>query len=119
MAKYVNTICIDETFNKIATATTETVCSQEPSTFSDIATYKLAATSLSSSDFSISAISGGRKVTIAAKNNINIDTSGTATYIVLDDGTNILVKTTCNSQSLTAGNTASIPAWDYTIDDPT
>ncbi len=117
----VSTACMDAMLNKIATGTNITVCSAVPSTYSDIATNKLAGTTLSSADFTLSdgASAGSRKVTIADKNNINIDTSGTAVCIVIDDGTDILVVADINSQALTAGNTVSIPAWYFEIESPT
>jgi hypothetical protein len=50
-----------------------------------------------------------------------IDTSGTAAYIALVDGTRLLYVTTCTSQVLTANgsNTVNFPAWDVEIADPT
>lgn len=63
----------------------------------------------------------GRKITVAAKNAIPVDASGTATHIALVRTTDTSVRyvTTCTSQALVAGNTVNVPAWDIEIADPT
>lgn len=63
----------------------------------------------------------GRKVTVAAKNAVTVDASGTATHIALvtSSGSVFRYVTECTSQALTAGNTVNIPAWDIEIRDPT
>ena len=63
----------------------------------------------------------GRKVTVAAKNGVTVDTSGTATHVALvrATGTTVRYVTTCTSQALTAANTVNFPAWKVEINDPT
>ena len=60
-----------------------------------------------------------RKVTVAAKSTVTIDNTGTALFVALTDGTNLLYVTTCTSQALTAAGTVDFPAWDIEIADPT
>lgn len=62
----------------------------------------------------------GRKVTVAAKNAVTVDASGTATHIALvtSSGSVFRYVTECTSQALTSGNTVNIPAWDIEIRDP-
>ena len=97
------------------------VDSAQPTTRTEaITTYKLATTTLTkSTDFTIANDTSGRKVTTAQKSGVNVDTTGTATYVSICDLTNLLVVTTCTSQSLTAGNTVTIPAFAISVSDPT
>ena len=59
----------------------------------------------------------GRKVTTAQKAGVNIDSSGSATHIALDDGVEYIV-TACTLKALTASDTTTIPAFDIEIADP-
>lgn len=63
----------------------------------------------------------GRKVTVAAKSGITVDTSGTATHVALvsSGDTTVRYVTTCTSQALTSGNTVNFPAWKVEFADPT
>jgi len=104
--------------------TRQVACSAEPTTYAEAnATYALADVTLASGDFTLAnGDTSGRKVTIAAKSGVLIDTSGTATYVALLDVTNskLLYRTTCTSQAVTANgsNTVNFPAWDIEIADP-
>lgn len=100
------------------------VCSSQPTTRTEaVTTYCLAKTTLTkSTDFTIAdntASPYGRKVTTASKSSVSVTASGTANYIAICDGTNLLVVTTCTSQALTSGNTVTIPAFSIIISDPT
>jgi hypothetical protein len=100
------------------------VCSQQPSTVAMASNTEMLA--------SVAIVSGnivladgdvsGRKITVSAFASVNISASGSAQHIVLCDcsaATSIvLLCTTCTSQALTVGNTLTIPAWDYEIEDP-
>ena len=61
----------------------------------------------------------GRKVRMAAKSAVPIDTTGDATHIAICDATRLLYVTTCTTQTLTSGGTVDFPAWDVEIADPT
>lgn len=102
--------------------TRQVACSAEPTTYTEgNATYALADATLSSTDFTqANGDSSGRKVTVAAKSSITVDSSGTATHVCLLDVANskLLYVTTCTSQALTSGNTVNFPAWDIEIADP-
>ena len=100
------------------------ICSSQPTTRTEaVTTYMLAKTTLTkSSDFTIADDASspyGRKVTTAQKSGVSVTNSGTATYVAICDGTNLLIVTTCTSQALTAGNTITIPAFKIQIGDPT
>lgn len=121
MAKWSSNLVLDAALNKIATSTQMIVCSQQPTTRTEaVSTYALASVSVTGSDFTIAnGDTSGRKVTVAAKSNISVTASGTATHIALVDATDLLYVTTCTSQVLTAGNTVNTPAWKAEIASPT
>lgn len=120
MAKSVHNDVLDAALNKIATATRLTVCSGAPANFAGISAVALADVVMSSGDYSVSdGDVSGRKVTVSAQSDIEVDASGTATHIALDDGTTLLYVTECSSQALVEGNTVNVPSWDVEIADPT
>lgn len=101
-------------------------CSAEPTTYAEgNATYALADVAMASGDFTIAAGDAGgnasRKVTMAAKNAVPVDTSGTATHVCLLDTANsvLMFVTTCTSQALVSGNTVNFPAWKIEVGAPT
>lgn len=60
----------------------------------------------------------GRKLTLLQQTGVTIDTSGTATHIAGTDGSSVFYfATTCTSQSVTSGNTATINTFDIEISD--
>lgn len=125
MAKFTPDAVLDQMADYIiANATRLTVCSTQPTTYTEAnATYALADVTIDSSDFSkANGDTSGRKVTVAAQTGVLIDTSGTAQHIALLDvsGTTLLYVTTCTSQALTANgsNTVNVPAWDIEVADP-
>lgn len=65
----------------------------------------------------------GRKYTFAQQTGINIDVTGTADHIALSDlasPNELLVVTSLSaSQAVTAGNTATVNAFDHEVADPT
>lgn len=122
MAKSASDAVLDGTLDIIATGTLLTVCSAEPTTYTEAATtYKLADVVLDSGDFTkANGDTSGRKVTIAQQAAIPIDSSGTATHIAIatTSGSLLRIVTTCTSQALTAGGTVTVPAFDFEIADP-
>lgn len=101
-------------------------CNAEPTTFTEAnATFALADVAMASGDFTIAAGDGAgnvpRKVTVAAKSAVAIDTSGTATHIALVDTVNslLLFVTTCTSQALVSPGTVNFPAWKLEVGAPT
>jgi hypothetical protein len=122
MAKACSDNYMDAMLDLIATADTLTVCSGEPANVAGIAAVTLAAVAVTpgdgNGDFVIAnGDTNGRKLTTAQQSAISITSSGTATHVVLDDGTNLYV-TTCTSQVLTSGGTVTVPAWDIEVADP-
>ena len=119
MGKAVSNGFLDGTLDNIAGSTSINVCSAEPANQAGIAAVSLADGTIGAGDFTkANGDTNGRKVTVAQQADLTIDTSGTATHVVIDDGTDIYV-TTCTSIVLTSGGTVTIPAWDIEIADPT
>lgn len=121
MAKKVSNDVLDAALDKIATATTYTLCDGEPADYSDISAHALGDTTISGSDFGSPADGdvSGRKIQVNAQSGINIDSGGTADHVALDDGATLLYVTTLDSsQAVTSGNTADLGAWDVEIEDP-
>lgn len=118
MGKAASDAFIDGGLDAIALCDEVFVCSAEPANYAGIAAVALVTGdaivgSLSKANGDVS----GRKLTVPQQADLNIDQSGTATHVVISDGTSIFV-TTCTSQALTAGGTVTIPAWDIEISDP-
>ena len=124
MAKTVDDATLDAALGLVDDCTIMTVCTTQPTTYTEMATtYKLADVVMTAgSDYTIAnGDTNGRKVTVAAKNAVPIDTSGTALFIALgvSGSSTLRYVTTCTSQALTSGGTVNIPAWDIEIADPT
>jgi hypothetical protein len=123
MAKWQNDSMLDAAFDWIrARVTIETVCNAQPTTYAEAtSTYKLADVPMTSTGISLAnGDTNGRKMTVAAKNSVSVDTSGTASHIALAGSTGatiLLLVTTCTTQALTSGNTVNIPTWDDEIAD--
>lgn len=122
MAKTVDDSVLDGAFDILDQATGMHVCDTQPTTRTEaVTTYQLATAAMTpNTDFTkADGDTNGRKVTVAAKAGVTIDNTGTALFIALTDGANLLYVTTCTSQLLTGGGTVDIPAWDVEIADPT
>ena len=124
MAKAAPDAVMDAALNYIDQSTIMTVCNAQPTTYTEaITTFKLADVVMTAdTDYTISdGDTNGRKVRVAAKSAVPIDTSGTATHVALarTADTTLRYVTTCTSQALTSGGTVDIPVWDIEIADPT
>lgn len=122
MGKWQNDLVLDAMLDYLKNnATLLTVCSTQPTTYTEASsTYKLADVAIDSTDFShANGDTNGRKTTIAQQATITVDSNGTAQHIALCTGSALLYVTTCNSQVLTAGNTVTVPAWDVEVADVT
>jgi hypothetical protein len=125
MAKASPDAMLDSAFDWLDQADKQVICSAQPTTYAEAnATYALADVTMTpNTDYTKAdnSTGGGRKVTVAAKSGVTVDSSGTATHVALvstGDST-LRYVTTCTSQALTAGNTVNIPAWAAAIQDPT
>ena len=118
MAKYVPDVRIDLELD-VLESTNIHVCSQQPVTYADIATYMLAEQVISGA-FTKADGATGRKTTVPAQSGLTISNTGTATHVAISNGTDTLMAvTTATSQALTQGGTLDIPQWAMTVGDPT
>lgn len=126
MAKLIPDAKLDEMLALIADQCTRvTICSTQPTTYTEAnTTYALADVTVTAGagngDFTIgNGDTNGRKLTLLQQTGVTVDSNGTAQHIALLDvaGTELLAVTTCTSQSVTAGNTATINAFDIEISD--
>ncbi len=124
MAKSAHQTVLDAPADVIDQADKQIACSAQPTTYTEAnATFALADAAMTpNTDYTKAAGDvSGRKVTMAAKNGVNVDTSGTANHIALVNtgSSTLLFVTTCSSQALTSGNTCNFPAWDIETGAPT
>lgn len=124
MAKMAPDIVLDAPADIIDQSDKMVACSAQPTTYTEAnATFALADAAMTpNTDYTkANGDVSGRKVTVAAKSGINVDTSGTATHVALisTGDTTLRYVTTCTSQALTAGNQVNFPAWDIETADPT
>ena len=125
MAKAAPDATLDTMLTYIATSDTMYVCSAQPTTYAEASsTYALADVAMTPGDGNDYTIgngdSSGRKVAMAQKADIDIDTSGDATHIALTEGGDTLMYvTTCTTQTLSDTGTVTVPTWDIEIADPT
>jgi len=122
MAKTVHDTVLDGAFDILDQGNLMIACTTQPTTRTEaVTTYALADIAMvPNTDYTkANGDTSGRKVTMAAKNAVLVDTTGTALFIAIVDATNLLYVTTCTSQALTSGNTVNFPAWDVEIADPT
>ena len=126
MAIFAPDTTLDNMLDAIAdNCTRVTICSTQPTTFTEgNATYALADVTVTAGagagDFTIAnGDTSGRKLTLLQQTGVTVDTTGTAQHIALLDVTNsaLLAVTTCTSQSVTSGNTATINAFDLELRD--
>jgi hypothetical protein len=126
MGKSINDTVLDQLLNYIKNNCARmVVCTQEPTTYTEAnVTYALADVAMASGDFTVAnGDTNGRKVTVAQKSAVDVDTTGVPTHVALLDTANsaLLFVTTCSSpggQELNAANTTTFPAWDIEVSDP-
>lgn len=100
------------------------ICSTQPTTYTEaVTTYNLATVTTTAGDGGgdwtiANGDTSGRKLTLAQQTGVSISTSGTAQHIAVTDATDTLyLVTTCTSQAVTSGNTATINAVDFELRD--
>jgi hypothetical protein len=126
MGKLIPDARLDIFLDAIANECTRvTICSTQPTTYTEAnATYALADVTVTAGvgngDFTKgNGDTNGRKLTLLQQTGVTVDADGTAAHIALLDvaGSELLAVTTCTSQVVTTGNTATINAFDIEISD--
>lgn len=119
MTKTVHDDVLDAALDEIRdNCTLMILCSAAPTTRTEaVTTYALADVSMSSGDFTkANGDTSGRKLTVAAKAGVTVDSTGTATHVALVDGSRLLYVTEQNS--LSVSGTVDIASWDIELRDP-
>ena len=125
MGKLVHISVLDAALNVIKNGVTQiTVCKDTPTDYATATTagnHRLAIKgSLDDGDFTgPEADVSGRKLSTVEHAAIAVTNSGDATHVCLCSADTLLYATTCTTQTLTAGNTVTIPVWKINIEDPT
>jgi hypothetical protein len=124
MGKRLDDSVLDGELNVIKNSATQLcVCSSEPINYTQAtATYKLAIKAGLTSGAFTGPTAGdvsGRKLTVNQQAGVTVDSSGDGTHVALCSASVLLAVTTCTLQTLTAGNTVTIPAWKIEIASPT
>ena len=123
MAKTVHDDVLDAALNYIKNnADYMYACNAQPTTYAEASsTYMLAGVAQTSSNYTVADGASGRKVTMAARSDITISNTGTATYVALVNvaTSKLLYVTTCTALYLTAAQLMGFGAWYIQISDPT
>jgi hypothetical protein len=123
MAKLVPDATIDAMLAVIANAVDRIdICSTQPTTYAEAtSTYSLGnvvvTAGVGGGDWTAgNGDVSGRKITMAQQTGVSIGSNGTAQHIAGTDGASVLwFVTTCTSQAVTSGNTATINAFDIEV----
>lgn len=128
MAKWTNDNVMDKGLEWLRDiADREILCSAQPTTYAEAnVTYAVAdapLTSGSGGDMTISdGDTNGRKLTVAAKSNMDVDADGDGNHVALvDDGSSVLMYVTTLAtprNGLVVGDKVNFPAWDVELRDP-
>lgn len=122
MGKYVLPTVLDAALDQIAAADLMVAINGQPATFAAAQTGKLAEVAMTPADFTLAdGTTSGRRVIIAEKANVTVDTSGTADHVALLDtaGSRLLYVTTVTAPTaLSAAGQVTFQTWDIEIADP-
>ena len=123
MAKSVNDAVLDAALNYIKTSADRLVfCSAEPANFAGVAAVSLADVAVTTADFTgpANGDTSGRKLTVAAKAGVAVDTAGTGNHVAVvdDSGSLLLYVTTTASTAVASGGTVDLGTWKIEIADP-
>lgn len=121
MPKFASNDVLDASLNVVASATRLVALNGQPASFAAANSGRLAEATMAPGDYALAAGDvSGRKVTVAAKNNLAVLSGGTADHVALLDvaGSRLLYVTTCPAQALVTGGTVSIAAWAVEIGAP-
>ena len=126
MAKTFNTTATDQAYDWVrARVTGIAVCNAQPTTYAQaFTTFNLAKTGMTSTGLTVAPGDAGgsaRKMTTQQKTGVSVLTTGAAKFIALfgSTGSVLLLVTTCTSQTVTTGNTLTIPAFKHEFGDVT
>jgi len=124
MAITIHNDVLDAALDEIATATGLSLTSQQPTTRTEAHVTHMLATVVvtpgdGNGDFTVEeGDTSGRQVAVAEQAAFSVTNTGTATFVNLYDGSDLLYSADlASSQALTAGNTVTVPTFDIEIRD--
>lgn len=124
MAKLVPDAQLDAMLTILANSNKVVICSTQPTTYTEAnATYALGAKTITAGTAGAFTLANGdtdgRKITMAQQTAVSITATGSAQHIALVDTTTSSLRavTTCTTQAVTSGNTATINAFDIELSD--
>lgn len=128
MAKFAADTLMDQALNYVVNnGDLLVMCNGQPATHADATTDNgsggnaLGETTITSADYTGPADgdTSGRKITVNQQTGVDVDVSADCDHVAVTDtnNTELLLVTTVTTQTLTAGNTATINAFDYEIQD--
>lgn len=121
MAFLLHDTVLDAPAAVIDNATALHICSGTPTDRATAVSQSLADVAVAPGDFtSANHATSGRQVTVAVKNGVTVDVTGTAAHYCLVDATTLLAMTEVDpaSPGLTSGSTVNIPAVVFSFADP-
>lgn len=127
MAVFVHDSVLDAALDDLALCDSLVLCDGQPADYTAATTDHptgdaLGEIAIDGTDFTkANGDTSGRKTTIAQQTGVNVDVTGTCDHIaIVDVGTTTLkAVTTCTSQAVTSGNTATVNAWKIEFADAT
>jgi hypothetical protein len=125
MAKFLADGALDALLDYIEASDLCTICAGQPADFTAATTNdptgdKLADVAVDSSDWTkANGDTSGRKSTFAQQTGVTVDVTGTADHIAFTRSadSSLRLVTTCTSQAVTAGNTATINSFKVEVAD--
>lgn len=121
MGKWVADVVLDSALAVIASATRMVAVDGRPADFGAAWNGRLAEAALAPADFMVGAGElSGRRIVLAAKEDVEAVAEGTADHVALLDmaGSRLLYVTTCPSQAIEAGGSVSFDGWSVEIGAP-
>jgi hypothetical protein len=119
MANLIDDTVLDGALAVIATATVLHICSTQPATYANVATYTCGNKASPTIGAAGDRTGGGRKRTVSAVTDGSVTATATAAYWALVTASVLLATGTLSaSQGVTSGNSFSLTAFDIGIPDP-
>jgi hypothetical protein len=122
MAKYANDLGLDAALDWYSDCNALHICSAQPTSYAEVATYSLGSVAMSAGDFVKSdGATDGRRVTVAQKTISDPTASGTANHVAIVKTTDSTLRrvTTAPDESVTIHIAKNVSSWTFTIRDVT
>jgi hypothetical protein len=124
MSKWVSNDVLDASWDKVATATIMTLCTEQPTTRTEaITTFMLADVTMVAGDGNgdytiLDGLTSGRRLLVTEQAGEAVTNDGTGTHVAFCDGSGLLYVTTCTDLIVVNTGTVDFPAFNLEILDP-